>query len=137
MVNEPVDHRRRGDLVTEDLPPGAEGLVRGDDQRGPLVAGTDEAEHQVRRLGVEGDVADLVDDQQGDPAEAEQLLLEVALTLGIAEPGDPFGSGREGNSLAGQASPDPDRDRQVRLAGPRRVGVELLTLWTRCRTVFG
>jgi hypothetical protein len=38
VVDEPVDHRRGDDLVAEDLAPGGEGLVRGDDQRGALVA---------------------------------------------------------------------------------------------------
>jgi hypothetical protein len=41
----------------------AEGLVGGDDQRGSLVAGGDELEEQVGGLGLEGDVADFVDDQ--------------------------------------------------------------------------
>ncbi len=65
-MDEPVDHRGGDDVVAEDLAPGAEGLVAGDDQRGAFVAGRDEREHQVGGLGVEGDVADLVDDEQRD-----------------------------------------------------------------------
>ena len=34
VVDEAVDHRRGDDVVAEDLAPGREGLVRGDDQRG-------------------------------------------------------------------------------------------------------
>ncbi len=64
VVNEPVDHRRGDHLVPEDLAPGGESLVRSDDQRGPLVAGADQREHQAGGLGVKGDVADLVDDQK-------------------------------------------------------------------------
>jgi hypothetical protein len=45
-------------------PPAAERLVGGDDQRRPFVAGRDELEEQVRRLGFEREVADLVDDQR-------------------------------------------------------------------------
>ena len=60
MVDEAVDHGGDGD-VAEDLAPAAEGLVRRDDDRGALVAGTDELEEQVGCFGFEGDVADLVD----------------------------------------------------------------------------
>jgi hypothetical protein len=38
-----------------------------DDHRGAFVAAADEHEHQVGGLGIERDVADLVDDQQRDP----------------------------------------------------------------------
>src|SRR5438067_557530 len=70
VVDEPVDHGGGDGLVAEDLAPGGEGLVAGDDQRGALVAGADEREHQVGGVGVEGDVADLIDDEQRCP---EQL----------------------------------------------------------------
>ena len=42
------------------------------------------------------------------------------MALGVAEAGDPFGRGREGDALAGEAGADPERDREVRLAGPGR-----------------
>jgi len=53
-------------LVAEDLAPGAEGLVGGDDQRGALVAARDEHEHEVGGLRIEGDVSHFVDDEQRD-----------------------------------------------------------------------
>ena len=71
VVHEPVDHGGGHDVVAEDLAPAAEALVGGDDQGGPLVPRGDELEEQVRGFGFEGDVADLVDDQQrvaGQPA---------------------------------------------------------------------
>jgi len=52
--------------------------------------------------------------------EPPELGVEVALALGVGEPGDPFGGGGEGDPLAGQAGPDRDRDRQVCLAGAGR-----------------
>ena len=64
VVDEAVDHGRGDDVVAEHLAPTAERLVRGHDQRGAFVAGRDELEEQVGGLGFEGDVADLVDDQQ-------------------------------------------------------------------------
>ncbi len=101
VVDEPVDHRGCDDLVAEDLAPGGEGFVAGDDQRGALVAGTDEREHQVGGLRVEGDVADLVNDEQRCPEQPAQLFVEASLPLRVAEPGDPFGRGREGWYLTG------------------------------------
>jgi hypothetical protein len=52
-------------------------------------------------LGVKRDVADLVDDQQWDPAERGQLVLEPPVALGVCESRDPFGRGREPDAVAG------------------------------------
>lgn len=38
VVHQAVDHRRGHDVIAEDFAPPAEGLVAGDDQRGPFVA---------------------------------------------------------------------------------------------------
>src|SRR5579872_7381547 len=75
---------------------------------------------QVGGFGVEGDVADLVDDQERDEAEAAQLGLEAPLAFCLAEAGDPLGRGRELDALAGEAGADPERDREMRLAGAGR-----------------
>src|SRR6266542_2446789 len=61
VVDQPVDHGGSDHVVAEDLAPAAERLVGGDDQAGAFVAGGDELEEQVGGLGLEGDVADLVD----------------------------------------------------------------------------
>src|SRR3954447_22676739 len=61
VVDEPVDHRGGGDLVAEDLTPGRERLVGGDDQAGAFVAAADEHEHQGGGVRVKRDVSDLVD----------------------------------------------------------------------------
>jgi len=58
VVDGPVDHRDGDDVVAEDLSPGRERLVRGDDHRGLLLAGGDEHEHEVGGLGVERYIAD-------------------------------------------------------------------------------
>ena len=75
VVDEPVDHGGGDDFVAEYLAPAAEGLVGGDDETGALVAGGDELEEQVRCLGFEGDVADLVDDEQRVAAEPGRARL--------------------------------------------------------------
>ena len=50
MVDEAVDHRGCDDVVGEDFAPAAEGLVGGDDQRGPFIAAGDQLEEEVGGL---------------------------------------------------------------------------------------
>ena len=120
MVDEPVDHRGGDGVVAEDLAPAAEGLVGGDDQGGAFVAGGDELEEQVRGFGFEGDVADLVDDQQRVAAEPAQLVLQPAGVVGVGEPVDPFGRGGELDPVPGLAGADREAGGEVGLAGAGR-----------------
>jgi hypothetical protein len=135
--NRAVDHGCGDDLVAEDLVPGGEGFVAGDDQARSFVTGADERERQVGRLRVEEGVADLLDDQERDPLELAQLVGEPPLPLGVAEPADSLGRGREGDAVAGEAGADPQRDRQVRFSGAGRARVVLLMLSIRCRSASG
>ena len=59
LVQEPVDERRRHDLVAEHVSPFLEALVRGQHRRRPLVPGVDQLAVLADRQ-----VADLVDDEQ-------------------------------------------------------------------------
>src|SRR4051794_7662786 len=117
VVDEAVDHGGGGDFVAEDLAPGAERLVAGDDQRGAFVAAADEHEHEVGGVRVKRDVADLVADEQRDALEAGELVVEAAGSLGVGEQRDPLGRGAEGDALAGEAGADPQGDGEVGLAG--------------------
>src|SRR5450755_381170 len=137
VMDEAVDHRGRGDFVAEDLAPGAERLVRGDDQARAFIAAADEHEHQVRGLGIERDVADLVADQQWDPLELVELAIEPAVALRVGEEGDPLGRGTEHDAVPGEARADPQRDPEVRLAGAGRVAVALLIVLMVCRSGCG
>ena len=78
MVDESVDHGGGDYIVAEDFTPAAEDLVAGHDQAGPFVAGADELEEQVGGFGFEGDVADLVDDQQWVATQPNELGLQAA-----------------------------------------------------------
>ncbi len=110
MVDEPVDHGGRDGGVAEDLAPAAEGFVAGDVEAGPLVAAADQLEEQVGGLGLEGDVADLVDDEERVATQAEQLVVEPAGAVGLGQGVDPFGGGGEQDSMAGLAGADGDAD---------------------------
>src|SRR5664279_6540094 len=63
------------DVVAEDFTPAAELLVRGDDQGGSFIPAGHELEEQVRGFGFEGDVADLIDDEERVAAEADKFAL--------------------------------------------------------------
>jgi hypothetical protein len=104
VVHEAVDHGGGDDVVTEHLAPPAEGLVGGDDQAGSLVAGGDELEEQVGGFGLEGDVADFVDDQQRVAAQADQLGLQPPGVAGA----DGQRAGQVGFAGAGRYPRDPD-----------------------------
>jgi hypothetical protein len=77
-------------------------------------------EEQVGGLGLEGHVADLVDDQQRIAAQAAQLVLQPAGVMGLGQPADPLGGGGEQHPVTGLAGPDGQAGGQVRLAGAGR-----------------
>jgi hypothetical protein len=137
VVNEAVDERGGDHGVAEDLAPGLEAAVAGDDDRAAFVAARDEREEQVGGLALQGEVADLVDDQQPVAFEAAQFVVEVVAVLGGFQAGDPLLGGRERDAVAGLAGLDRQRGCEVGLAGAGRVGVELLMLLIRCRSVCG
>ena len=63
-------------------------------------------------MRVEGDVADLVDDQQWDALELVEFGVQAAVALGVGEQGDPFGGGSERDAVAGEAGADRQGDRE-------------------------
>jgi hypothetical protein len=124
VVDEPVDHGGGNDVVAEHLAPPAEGLVAGDDETGSFVAAGDELEEQVGRFGLEGDVADFIDDQQWVTAQPGELGLEPSVVVGLGEPVDPLAGGGEQHPVPGLAGADPQPDRQMGLpgaGGPRKI----------------
>jgi hypothetical protein len=136
-VDEPVDEGGGDHGVAEDFAPGLEAAVAGDDDRAAFVAAGDQGEEQVGGLAFQRQVADLVDDQQAVALQAPQLAVERVAVLSLLEPVDPLLRGRERDPVAGLACLDRQRDRQVRLAGAGRVGVELLMLLIRCPNACG
>src|SRR5206468_9466180 len=97
-----------------------EAAVRGDDDRAAFVAARDEGEEQVGGLALQGEVADLVDDQEVVALEPAQLLLELVVVLGGLEARDPFLGGGEGDAVAALAGFERERDREMTFAGAGR-----------------
>src|SRR5207247_7336592 len=90
VVDKPVDEGGGDHRVAEDLAPLLEAAVRGDDDRAAFVAAGDEREEQVGGLALQGEVADLVDDQQVVTLEPAELLLELVAVLRLLESADPL-----------------------------------------------
>lgn len=78
-MEQPVEDRARQHGVPERLAPFCQGLVRRDDGRRALVSPGDQPEEQVAALRVEGQEADLVDDEEPVSAEILEPLLEAVL----------------------------------------------------------
>ncbi|MEX2194346.1 MAG: hypothetical protein WD844_03595 [Thermoleophilaceae bacterium] len=74
-MDEAVDERGGDHLVAEDLAPGLEPAVAGDDDRAAFVAARDQREQQVRGLALQGQVADFVDDDQAVALQAFELVV--------------------------------------------------------------
>jgi hypothetical protein len=137
VVDESVDERCGDHRVAEDLAPGLEAAVGGDDDRAAFIAARDEREEQVGGLAFERQVADLVDDDQRVALDAAQFVVQRVAVLRLLETVDPLLGGGERDAMPGLAGLDRQRDRQVRLAGARRVGVALLMLLILCRSGCG
>ena len=78
VVQEAVEERGGDDGIAEDLAPFGEAAVGGQDHGALLVAGVDELEEQVAAAGHDGQVADLVDDQQRSAAEIADALAQAS-----------------------------------------------------------
>ena len=94
-MDEAVDQGGGDHGVAEDLAPGFEAAVGGDDDRAAFVAARDEREEQVGGLAFERQVADFVDDKQAVALEAAQFVVEVVAVLGGFQARDPLLGGRE------------------------------------------
>jgi hypothetical protein len=63
-MEEPVDHGGGDRDIAEDLTPAPERLTGNDDQARSFIGRADQLEEQVGGFGFEGDVANLVDDDE-------------------------------------------------------------------------
>jgi hypothetical protein len=95
VVREAVEDGRRQDVVAEDCAPLGCDLVRGDEHAAVLVAPGDELEEEMSAAPIEGQVAELVDDEQLGPGEVGEPLGQLAIQLSLREGGEERGGARE------------------------------------------
>ena len=119
-MGESVEQRGGHLGVAEDGRPFAEGQVGGDDDRGPLVEPADEMEQQLPAGLREGQVAELVEDDEVEPG---QVLGDAALLAGAVlglELVDEIDDVEEAAARTVADQRPGNRDGQVRLAGAGR-----------------
>ena len=120
MVQQPVDERRRHDLVAEHVSPFLESLVRGQHRRRPLVPGVDQLEEEHGAVLADRQVADLVDDEQRGMRQHAQPPGQLTRGPGVHERVDQACQRPVVDASAGLGGRDRQTDRQMRLAHSRR-----------------
>src|SRR5215471_3103964 len=81
VVKEPIEQRRGHHWVAKNVTPFGEAAIRGEDYGAALLARVDELEEQIAAARDDGQVSDLLDDQQRVPAQdiARQFGWEAVL----------------------------------------------------------
>src|SRR5437867_8830679 len=120
VVQQAVEDGGGDDPVAEDFPPDSERLVGGDQDGALLIAARDELEEEVRRHPVDGQVANLVEDEQLRLNEELEPLLQTAFAQSPGQGGDEPRRGGEGGAVTQGTSLQPQSHRQVGLADTRR-----------------
>ena len=116
MVHDAVDDRGGHVPVAEHVAPPAELEIRGEDDAAGLVAVRAGLEQESGPVDVDGQVAELVDDDQPGPADRLKLLVETVLVLGLPQSHDQARGGKEPDGNHALAGEHADRDGQVGLA---------------------
>ncbi len=106
--------------VAEQLAPFGESAVGSEDHCAFFVAGVDELEEQVRAIAVDGEVADLVDDQRRGARVEPDFLGQVVLALRLGQGLDEFGERGAVDAFAGLDGGDAEGGGEMALAGAGR-----------------
>lgn len=120
MVQEAIKQCGRDDGIAEDISPFGKAAVCGQDHRALLVSSVDEVEEEIAAAGHDGEIADLVDDEQRRAAEEEQAFAKASFSLGLGETCDEFCKRAEVDAPAGFDRLDAESDGQVALVGSWR-----------------
>ena len=119
MMQETVENGGRHDIIGKDLAPLFERFVRGNDDRALLVALRDKLEEELGCLFGEGEIAQLVNDQEIGAAQLIEELGEPTGDLGCCQLASELLSGVEQHALSCVGCFEADGDGQVGLAHPR------------------
>ena len=115
-MDESVGDGGGGGAVVEELPPILECEVGGDDGRGALVAPVEDLIEQIRAAGIEGQIAQLVDEEQLGCGPGGETAVEAILGLSGDEIVDEICGGGEADAVAAEASELSDGVSEVGLA---------------------
>jgi hypothetical protein len=133
-VGEAVDDGFREPGVGEHLGPFSERQVGGHDQAAAFVSFGEDLEDELGGAVGQRQVAQLVQADEFGAGVAANDACELAAAVGFLQFVRESGERGEPDAAALLAGADRQGDREVRLAGPRRVGVALLIVLARCRS---
>ena len=119
VVQQPVDAGRRHHLVPEDGAPLLEAFVGGQHGRGVFVAGIDELEAQHRPVPTDGQIADLIDDEERGITQHPEAARELPGGFSLFQRLDEGDQGTVVDPSPVLRRGDREADGQVGLAPPR------------------
>jgi hypothetical protein len=91
VMEKAVQEGCRDDLISEDVAPFGEATVRGEDHSTTLIACVDQLEEEIASARGDGQVSDLVDDQQRGAAQISDSFAQSALAFGLRKGSDELG----------------------------------------------
>ena len=119
-MQHPVQDGAGDDRISKNIPPISIGLIRGENHGASLVTPGDELEEQVGSQAINGDIPDLINDQQLDLGKGLELFLKPPLLMGFSEAGHQgLGSHKEG-AKAFPDGLDSQGNREMGLSHARR-----------------
>ena len=120
MVKQAIEDRRGDDGIPEDAAPFSHRAVGGDQDRSLLVAPRHQLEEQMGGVGLEGQIAQLVDDQQLRPRQGRHLPVERAIAVCLGQHRHQRGRRDELHVVILPDCLAAEADSQMRLARARR-----------------
>jgi hypothetical protein len=117
VVQKSVQQGRRDDWITKNFPSLAETAIGGQDHGTLLIAGVDQLEEQIAGTSPDGEIADLINDEQRRAAEEADTFAQTSFTVGLGERVDDVGERREVDPAASADSLDAESCRQMTFAG--------------------
>ena len=85
VVEQSIEDGGRDDGIAKDRAPFSHGPVGGHEHGAALIAAADELEEQMRGVGLERQIAELVDNQQFRLGVVGQLFLEPPFAMGLGQ----------------------------------------------------
>jgi hypothetical protein len=119
VVEQAVEEGGGDDVIAEDSAPLRHRLVGGDEGARAFVALGDELEQQVCAPAFEGEVAELIEDEQLGHGEKEELLGKAGVGLGLGQRRDERRGTDGKHRVAGLDCSAAEGDGQMRLADAR------------------
>ena len=120
MVKKAVKQSGRDHGVSKNMSPFGKSAIGGQDHGALFVTGVDELKEEIAAAWHDWEVADLVDDEQGEAAEELDFLTQNSLAFCLGEGADDIGEAAEIDAASGLHGFDAERQAQVAFAGSGR-----------------